>query len=179
MTYHVIKSTNSIHNTTDNLFLAALSLGLGDNLLVTYDGHILATGANSTAVYLNAYAESSNITVNGLIFGTSTGIYSLGTYAHITVNGQVQSDSTAIRIANSGTVYVSATGLVSGGSEEIAMSGSTLVNNGTVHGSGNNAIQMSSGRITNNGLIRPTCLGSSSALTAPVLLPTPVRSSVI
>jgi hypothetical protein len=128
-------------------------LDAGDKLLVQYDGYILATGANSDAVYLNGYDTNGVITVDGLISATRMGIYSLGQYARITVNGQVYGDSTGISIANSGTVYVSASGLVSGGTEGIALNGATLINNGTVNGSGNDAIQLSSGRITNSGLI--------------------------
>jgi len=153
MTYYVINQVNSINNTTDNLPLAALMLGASDKLLVQYDGSILATGLNSDAVYLNGNDTNGVITVNGLISATRNGIYSLGQYARITVNGQVYGDSTGISIANSGTVYVSATGLVSGGTEGIALNGATLINNGTVNGSGNDAIQLSSGNITNSGLI--------------------------
>jgi hypothetical protein len=154
MTYHVIKASNSINNTTDNVPLAALTLGLGDNLLVLADGYLLATGANSDALYVNGYATDSVVTVNGLIYGTSNGIYSLGDNAYITVNGQVMGDGTAISISNGGTVYVSTTGLVSGGFEGMFLGDSTLINNGTVQGSGNDAIQFASGKIINTGLIQ-------------------------
>jgi Ca2+-binding RTX toxin-like protein len=151
--YHVIDNTNSINNTTDNLVLSALELGAGDSLLVQYNGSILATGANSDAVYLNAYDDNGAITVNGLVSGTRSGIYSLGQYANITVNGQVYGGDTGVGIANSGTLFVSASGLVSGGEGVSMQGGSTLVNDGTVNGTGNDAIQMSDGFIVNNGLI--------------------------
>ena len=153
MTFYVINSSNSIYNSDDTpIGGTGLALGLGDRAIVMADGSILATGAAGTGIYLNGYAEDSTLTVNGFVYGTSAGIYSLGTYAQITVNGQVQSDYTAVRIANNGYLYVSPTGLLTG-SEGVALSGSTLVNDGTVNGMGNDAIQLSSGWLTNNGLI--------------------------
>lgn len=150
MAFYVIDSSNSINNSFDSSF--ALSLGLGDDAIIMAEGSVLATGLSSTGIFLGASAESSTLIVNGFVYGTSAGIYSLGTYAQITINGHVASDSTAIRIANNGDLYISPTGLVSG-SEGIAMSDSSVVNDGTVNGMGNNAIQMSSGWLTNNGLI--------------------------
>lgn len=150
MTFYVIDGSNSINNTFDSSF--ALSLGLGDNAIIMAGGSVLATGASSTGIFVTASAGSSSVTVNGFVYGTSIGIYSLGSYAQITVNGQVSSDSSAIQIANNGYVYVSSTGVVSG-SEGIGMSASSVVNDGTVNGIGSNAVQLSSGWLTNNGLI--------------------------
>lgn len=153
MTFYVISASNSIHNTDDTpLGGTALQLGLGDGAIVQANGTVLATGAAGTGIYVNAYAESSTVVVNGFVYGTSTGIYSLGQYAQITVNGQVNAEYTAVSISNGGSLYVSSTGVVSG-SEGVALSGASLVNDGTVNGMGNNAIQMSSGWLTNNGLI--------------------------
>ena len=151
--FSVIDGTNSINNTTDNPFLGALELDAGDNLLVQSSGYILATGAGAMAVYLDGYGQSDTITVNGLVFGTDMGIYSLGQYAKVTVNGQVLGNDTGVSIASSSTLFVGANGEVSGGEGVALLGNSVLVNNGTVNGTGNDAIQLSSGTINNNGLI--------------------------
>ena len=170
MTYYVIKASNSINNTTDNLVLSALQVGAGDNLLVLYDGYVLATGANSDGVYVNGYATGSVVTVNGLVSGTRNGLYSLGQNAQITVNGQVLGEEFGISVANGGTLYVSSSGLVSGNSTGVALGGSTLINNGTVNSTDDEAIQLSSGNITNSGLISAayTAIGYTSGGSAQV-----------
>lgn len=153
MAFYVIDSTNSIYN-TDNTSLGGvgLELGSGDRAIVMASGSVLAVGTSGTGIYLDGYASSSTLTVNGFVYGTVDGIYSLGQYAQITINGEVQSDDTGISVANSGTVYVSSTGQVSG-SEGISLQGAYLINDGTVNGIAGDAVQFSSGSITNNGLM--------------------------
>lgn len=153
MAFYVIDSTNSIYN-TDNTSLGGIGLQLtsGDRAIVMSSGSILAVGTSGTGIYLDGYSTNSTLTVNGFVYGTVDGIYSLGQYAQITINGQVESDGTAVSVANSGTVYVSSTGLVSG-AEGVSLSGSTLINDGTVTGTASSAVQLSSGSITNNGLL--------------------------
>ena len=151
MTFYVINSTNSINNPTNSA--NALQLGLGDNAIIMADGSVLATGTSATGIFIGFSADQSTLIVNGFVYGTFDGIDSLGNFTQITVNGQVASDSTGVRLDNDSRLYVSATGIVGGGFEGIAMSDSTVVNDGTVNGGGNQAIQISSGRVTNNGLI--------------------------
>jgi hypothetical protein len=150
--YYVINSSNSINNTTDNLFGSARTIGGGENLLVTSTGYVLATGTGSTGVYVNGYATNSIVRVDGLVMGSDTGIYSLGSSAQIDVNGQVAGGYTGVSIANGGRLHVGAGGSVSG-AEGVALLGSTLINDGTVTGTGNDAIQFAGGTIINNGLI--------------------------
>jgi hypothetical protein len=153
MTFYVINSSNSIWNTDDTpLGGIGLQLGAGDGAIVEADGSIVASGAAGEGIYVNGYANSSTVVVNGFVYGTSSGIYSLGQYAHITVNGQVNGQSTGVSIANSGSLYVSSTGVVSG-SEGVSLNGATLVNDGTVNGIGGDAVQLTAGSLTNNGLI--------------------------
>ncbi len=150
MAFYVINSSNSINNTTNSA--SALQLGLGDSAIIMAGGSVLATGTSARGVYVNGNAENSTLIVNGFVYGTSTGILSYGTYAQITINGQVASDHTGVSMANNGYLYISPTGVVSG-SEGITISNSSVVNDGAVNGIGNDAIQMSSGWLTNNGLI--------------------------
>jgi Ca2+-binding RTX toxin-like protein len=153
MTFYVINSSNSIYNTDDTpLGGTGLQLGLGDGAVVQADGTIVASGAAGTGIYVNGYADSSTVVVNGFVYGTSSGILSLGQYAQITVNGQVNAKYTGVSIANGGDLYVSSSGVVSG-SEGVALNGATLVNDGTVNGIGSDAVQISSGWLINNGLI--------------------------
>ena len=152
MAYYVIDSSNSIHNTDDTpLGGIALSLGFGDDAIVMADGSVLGTGAAGTGIYVSASAGPATVIVNGFVFGTSSGIHSLGSSAQITINGQVASDSIGISITG-GDLYVSPTGQVTG-AEGIFMSSSYVIIDGTVNGTGNDAIQISSGSLTNNGRI--------------------------
>lgn len=150
--FYVINAGNSINNTTNNPMQGVLMLGVGDHLLVQDTGSILGTGSSSDALYVNGYAESSQIIVNGLLYGTRNGIYSLGNFASFTINGQVIGGSTGLSASNSASVYVSSTGLISG-REGVYLGGSTLKNDGTVTGTGSSAVQISSGTIYNTGLI--------------------------
>ncbi len=146
----MITSSNSINNTTASG--DGLQLGLGDNALIQSAGWVLATGSNGTGIYVNGYAEESTVVVDGLVYGTNSGIYSLGQYAVIRVNGHVMGDSAGVRIANGGYLYVRATGVLSG-FEGLAMQESDVINDGTINGTGNDAMQMASGWLVNNGLI--------------------------
>lgn len=152
MTFYVINSSNSIHN-TDNTTLGGngLELGLGDSAIIQADGSVLATGTYGTGVYLNGYATDSTLIVNGFVYGTLEGVYSLGSSVNITINGQVVGGSTGISM-NSGDLYISPTGVVTGG-DALSISGASVVNDGTLNGTGNEAVQFSSGSLYNNGLI--------------------------
>ncbi len=148
MAYTIINSSNSINNTTNSA--NALTLGADSSAIIMADGYVLATGSLATGIYLGG--NETTLIVNGFVFGTFDGIRSVGDYAHTTVHGQVAADSTGVRISDGGRLYVSPTGVVSGGYEAVAMNSSTVVNDGTLSG-GNQAIQMSSGWLTNNGLM--------------------------
>lgn len=158
MAFYVIDGSNSIHN-QDNTTLngEGLELGAGDSALIKADGSVLATGTYGTGIYVNAYADNSTVIVNGFVYGTIEGIYSLGSGVSITVNGEVMGGSTGISM-NDGDLYVSPTGVVSGSFQALSMSGASVINDGTLNASGNHAIQMSSGWLYNNGLISSTGL---------------------
>ena len=153
MTFYVIDSTNSIHN-VDNTTLGGngIHLGAGDNAIIKADGSVLATGTYGTGIYVDAYADDATLIVNGFVYGTLEGIYSLGASPYITVNGQVTGGSTGVSISG-GDLYISPTGVVSGDSDGLFIGGASVVNDGTVNGTGNEAIQFSSGWLYNNGLI--------------------------
>ena len=151
MTFYVIDSSNSIHNTTD--FADALSLGAGDDAVIMADGSVIASGLSATGIFLGSSAGDATLIVNGFVFGTFDGIQSVGEFATITVNGQVAADSTGVRISNSASLYISPSGLITGGFEALAVSAGYVINDGTLNSPGNHAIQITSGRVTNNGLI--------------------------
>ncbi len=151
--HYVIDSSNSIWNDFDNVFGAALQLGAGESLILLDTGFILATGASSDAIYVNAYAEDAQVIINGVVSGTRSGIYSLGPDARIIVNGQVLGGSTGVEVSNGGGIVVNEGGLISAGSAVTVSAGSTLINNGTLTSYYGNGIQFGGGSITNNGLI--------------------------
>jgi Ca2+-binding RTX toxin-like protein len=159
MTYYIITGANSINDTVSSQVTSARDVNAGDNLLVDQGGYVIATGADTPGVLVNAYATGSLVTVNGLVMGTSDGINSFGQYAEITVNGKVIGGQTGIDISNSGKVFVSDTGVVSGDMGMSVMGGATLINDGEVVGIGSEGIQLDQGTITNNGVISSGYLG--------------------
>jgi Ca2+-binding RTX toxin-like protein len=153
MTFHVIDSTNSINNTTDNG--TGLALGLGDHVLVEYDGSILATGDNATGIDLSGAGEDGTITVYGLVFGTQIGIDSGGDSAHITIHGHVHGGEFGVFVSGQfASVYVGPDGTVDSPFTAMVLNGAaTLLNDGTIGGPGNQAMQISDCFIHNNGVI--------------------------
>lgn len=150
--FYVIDASNSVHN-TDNTPLGgiALQLGAGDGAVVQADGSLIASGSSGTGIYVNAYADNSTLIVNGFVYGTSEGIYSLASGVKMTINGNVVGGSTGVGISG-GNLYMSPTGVVSGG---MSIAGASVSNDGTINGE----VQLSSGWLYNNRLISSTGIG--------------------
>ena len=135
MAFYVIDSSNSIHNTDDTpLGGIGLQLGAGDSAIVQSDGTILATGAAGTGIYVNAYADGATLIVNGFVYGTSEGIYSLASGVDMTINGRVMGGSVGIGIYG-GSLYVAPEAVVSG-SDALTVAGASVVNDGTLSAPG-------------------------------------------
>jgi Ca2+-binding RTX toxin-like protein len=146
MTFYVIDDSNSINNTAsggNGLMLAA-----GDSLFLKSTGSILETGPNGTGLYVNAYADNAQVTIQGTVYGTQSGIYSLAQNALFNITGQVFGGF--VSEASGTIVNVGTTGYIQG---DMGMFGGTFNNSGTID-IGNNEFQIDSQAFINNhGLI--------------------------
>src|SRR5690349_7884681 len=132
MTHYVIDISNSVWDDTDNQNPAAVEIDVNDSLILLETGFILATGVQSDAIYVNGLTDSAQVTINGFVSATRTGIYSLGDLARIVVNGQVTGGSTGVYVHNGGQIIINAGGSISGGQAVLIGADCTLLNNGTL-----------------------------------------------
>jgi hypothetical protein len=91
----------------------AFSLFNNDNVLVTAGGSLLATGGNSSGLFMDG--GTNGATIQGTVYGTNDGIFAESSAADvINVSGDVFGENNGIELGGSGNDYITvdSTGLV-------------------------------------------------------------------